>query len=267
MKLTELDELEKLCEVNIQVYSLAPTQTHGSTEEDEYDNEENTPDIYLTPDITTLVRRSHRHYASTLYLNLRDKHFSYIKDLSRYSNSFCCSRCGRYVKNGFMLNRHEKTCDRKVHLKYPGGAYHVPSTIFDDLEDEGVIVPEEGRYFPYRATFDFECYFEKEKAQELRNTEKLTWQSTHVPLSVSVCSNVPGYEEPKCFVSEGDPNQFITEFIQYLLSISTKSSFLLRQEYAEVFEALKTARQADNRKTKEDQLAQILVDIQEECKS
>ena len=260
VKITELDELEKLYEVNIQVYSLAPTQTHGSTEDEE--NEQNhTPDIS-----TTLIRRSHRHYASTLYLNLHDKHFSYIKDLSRYSKSFCCSLCGKYWKNGFMLNRHKKTCDGKVHLKYPGGAYHVPKTIFDDLEDEGIIVPEEGRYFPYRATFDFECYFDKEKAQELRNTEKLTWQSTHVPLSVSVCSNVPGYEEPKCFVSEGDPNQFITEFIQYLVSISTKSSFLLRQQYAPVFEALKQESPPNRGETHEDQLAQILVDIQEEIR-
>ena len=29
------------------------------------------------------------------------------------------------------------------------------------VEEEGIIVPEEVRYFPYRATFDFECYFDK----------------------------------------------------------------------------------------------------------
>ena len=126
-----------------------------------------------------------------------------------------------------------------AHLKYPGGAYHVPKTIFEKLEEEGIIVPEEARYFPYRATFDFECYFDKVNANQEKNTEKLTWQSSHVPLSVSVCSNVPGYDEAKCFVFNGDPNEFITEFVQYLVSISTKSSFLLRQKYAPVFEALK----------------------------
>ena len=60
VKLAELDKLEKRFEVNIQVYSLAPTQTHGSNEEDD----EETPDI-----ATTLIRRSHRHYSSTLYLS------------------------------------------------------------------------------------------------------------------------------------------------------------------------------------------------------
>ena len=54
VKISELDELEKLYEVNIQVYSLAPTQTHG-----EEDDEEETPEI-----TATLIRRSHRQYSS-----------------------------------------------------------------------------------------------------------------------------------------------------------------------------------------------------------
>ena len=230
VKLSELDELEKVYEVNIQVYSLAPTQDHGEYKDDE----EDTPDI-----AATLLRRSHRKYSSTMYLNLYENHFSYIKDLARYSKSFCCSRCGKYWQKGFSLNRHEKTCDGKVHLKYPGSAYHVPKTVFEQLEEEGIIVPEEARYFPYHATFDFECYFDQEKAQELKNTDKLNWQSSRVPLSVSVCSNVPGYQEPKCFVSNGDPNEFISEFIQYLTKISLKSSSILRDQFAPVFEALK----------------------------
>ena len=95
-------------------------------------------------------------------------------------------------------------------MKYPSGAYHVPKTIFEELEDEGIIVPEEARYFPYHATFDFECYFDKEKGQELKNSEKRTWQLAYVPLIVSVCSNVPEYKEPKCFMSKGDPKELMT---------------------------------------------------------
>ena len=33
VKLSELDELEKMCEVSIQVYSLAPTQSHSEDED------------------------------------------------------------------------------------------------------------------------------------------------------------------------------------------------------------------------------------------
>ena len=80
MKLNELDELEELYEVNIQVYSLASTQSHD--EDKDNAEEETRPDI-----ATTLLRRSHRHYKSTLFLNLYENHLLYIKDLARYSNN------------------------------------------------------------------------------------------------------------------------------------------------------------------------------------
>ena len=125
------------------------------------------------------------------------------------------------------MNRHETTCDGNVQLKYPGSAYDIPKTVFEQLEEEGIIVPEEARYFPYHATFDSECYFDQVKAQELKNADKLNWQSSHLPLSVSVCSNVPRYQAPQFFVSNGDPNAFISELIQYLTKISLKSYSLL----------------------------------------
>ena len=74
---------------------------------------------------------------------------------------------------------------------------------------------------------------------------------------------VPGYQAPKCFMSEGDSDLLLEEFVQYRTTISTKSSSLLRQRYAEVFEALETARGPNNSESHEDRLAQILVDIQE----
>ena len=249
VKLSELDDLEKLYKVNTQVYNLAPSQNHGEDQEETEDK----PDI-----AATLVRCSHRHDESTLCLN-----FSYIKDLARYSKSFQCSRCGKYWKGANKLRRHEATCDSKVQLKYPWGVYHVRKTIFEELEDEGIIVPEKVRYFPYCATFNFECYFDKEKAEELKSTEKLNWQSAHVPLSVSVCSNVPEYQESKCFVSSGDPKEFITEFIQYLVSITTKNSSLLQEQYAPMFKALNNAAVFSRGETNEDHLARMLVDMQD----
>ena len=65
-------------------------------------------------------------------------------------------------------------------------------------------------------------YEEKEKVQELTNTDKLNWESAHEPLSVSVCSSVPDYEELKCFVSDGDSNLLLEEFVQYLTTPAPK---------------------------------------------
>jgi hypothetical protein len=37
-------------------------------------------------------------------------------------------------------------------------------------------------------------------------SNKMEWTSAHVPLSISVCSNIPDHDGPICFVSKGDPN-------------------------------------------------------------
>ena len=131
------------------------------------------------------------------------------------------------------------------------------------MEDEGILVPEEGRYFPYRATFDFESYFDKEKAQELKNSKKLTRKSAHVPLSVSVCSNVPGYQAPKCFASNGDPNAFITEFIQCLVPLAPKVHFCSANNMPKYLKLSTPQDGPESRESNDDRLAQILVDIQE----
>ncbi|CAB4000813.1 Zinc finger and SCAN domain-containing 22, partial [Paramuricea clavata] len=217
--LEELPELEKLFELNIYVYRL--TELHDE-------------DDATTSFVAQLIQRSHRRYANSMYLNLYGSHFSYIKNLAMYSKSYCCCKCDKMWKTARALNRHERTCAGTIRHIFPGGAYKVPQSIFDLLADERIEIPEDLKYFPYRATFDFECYF-KHTSNHSRNTEKLTWQAEHIPLSVSVCSNVPGYTEPKCFVSSGDTSKMIQEFVEYLVKISQESYVLLLDLFADVF--------------------------------
>ena len=230
VKLKELIDLEHLYEVNIFVYALEPTKQDGE------ENEDDEPDDTKPEIAAELIHRSLCHYPSTLYLNLYQRHFSYIKDLKKYTKSYCCSRCGKFWKHVGMLHRHERTCEAKVHYTFPGGAYKTPPTIFELLEDEGFTIPPHLKYFPYRATFDFECMFNRQTG--LNNTEKLTWNAKHIPLSVSVCSNVPDYDHPKCFVSTGDSKHLVKEMIDYLVEISQKSSDLMKQEFSFLFEAI-----------------------------
>ena len=123
-----------------------------------------------------------------------------------------------------------------MHYMFPGGAYKTPPTIFQPLEDEGFTIPPHLKYFPYRATFDFECMFSPSTG--LNNTKKLTWDAKHIPLSVSVCSNVPDYDQPKFFRSDGDSKQLTKEMVEYLVKISQKSYGLLKDEFSSLFEAI-----------------------------
>ena len=230
VKLEEILDLERLFEVNVFVYSLEPTKPDGD-DGDDTDNDDNQPEI-----TAQLVYRSLSHYSSTLYLNLYGQHFSYIKDLSKYTKSFCCSRCGKFWKRAYMLRRHERKCEAKVHYKFPGGVYKTPLTIFQLLEDEGFTIPEHLKHSPYRATFDFECMFNRNAG--LENTKKLNWDAKHIPLSVSVCSNVPNYSEPKCFVSNGDCTQLVKNMVDYLVDISKESYRLTKQEFDFLFQSI-----------------------------
>ncbi|KXJ22829.1 Zinc finger and SCAN domain-containing protein 22 [Exaiptasia diaphana] len=221
IKLEDLPELEKVFQLNIAVYSLEPEC-----------NEENVrPKI-----IARLVKRSHHTFPTTLNLNLYNDHFSYIKSLGRYSKSFQCCKCGKYWKNGFKLNRHELKCEAKIRYRFPGSTYKTPKTIFDLLEDEGITIPDHLRFFPYRATFDFECMFSQDQLP--KNSDKLSWQAKHVPLSVSVCSNVPQYQQPQCFITNGDSKELVQEMVEYLVTISKESNRLMKEQFADVLTAI-----------------------------
>ena len=49
-----------------------------------------------------------------------------------------------------------EACEATVRNVFSGSAYKVPKNIFDLLADERIHIPEELKYFPYRATSDFE---------------------------------------------------------------------------------------------------------------
>ena len=180
-----------------------------------------------------LVRRSPAQYQETMYLNLYEAHFSYIKDIRMYSHSYKCSKCEQALwKCPYDLHRHELTCEAGVNQIYKGGVYRPPSSIFERLDDEGIIASPVLRYFPYRATFDFECYFSDERLPV--NSDKLQWSARHVPLSVSVASNVPGYEPAQCYVTDGDSDKLVADMMSHLHAVSDAAFASLLPLYADV---------------------------------
>ena len=169
-------------------------------------------------------------------LNLFENHFSLITDLDRYCASFGCRMCGKQWKSFWLLKRHEKTCTNATKRMYIGGSYQPEPTVFELLADEGITVDEEKQFYPYRITYDFESYFCKEDLP--KSSDKLTWEAKHIPLSVSVCSNVPGYQEPQCFVTEGDPQELVSKMVDYMHQIQTTAEAHLHEEHSGYYNAL-----------------------------
>ena len=223
VKLDDLYRVETKFKTNVCVYKLVETLEETTTAE--------------------LVRRSLCQFTDTMYLNLHEKHYSYIHDIKTYSHSYKCSKCGQSLwKYPSLLKRHELTCEGGIRRVYKGGVYRPPASIFERLDDEGIIVSSVLRYFPYRATFDFECYFSDERLPV--NSDKLQWSARHVPLSVSVASNVPGYEPAQCYVTDGDSDKLVADMMDHLTAISDAAYEYLLPLYADVLEELKTRKEA-----------------------
>ena len=229
--LDDLHKVESKFKTNVVVYQLVEID-NGKT-------------------MAELVRRSPAQYIETMYLNLYEAHFSYIKDIRMYSHSNKCSKCEQALwKCPYDLHRHELTCEAGVNRIYKGGVYRPPASIFERLDDEGIIASPVLRYFPYRATFDFECYFSDERLPV--NSDKLQWSARHVPLSVSVASNVPGYEPAQCYVTDGDSDKLVADMMDHLTAISDAAYESLLPLYADVLEELKTRKEARDEEEEEE---------------
>ena len=228
----DLSKIEATFGVNVVVYKLDEI-TDGTT-------------------VGELVRRSLGHYADTMFVNLHEPHFSYIRDMKSYSHSYKCSKCGESLwKYPSWLKIHESTCEGGIRRVYKGGVYRPPSSVFERLDDEGVVVDEGLRYFPYRATFDFECYFSDERLPV--NSDKLQWSARHVPLSVSVASNVPGYEPAQCYITDGDSDKLVADMMAGLVATSDAAYESLLPLYADVLEELKTRKEAWDEEEEEEE--------------
>ena len=88
------------------------------------------------------------------------------------------------------------------------------------------------RFYPYRATFDFECFFTGDNLPA--DTDHVQWVARHVPLSVSVASNVPGYEPALCFVTDGNADKLVGCMMTRLNTISDAAFASLLPLYADV---------------------------------
>ncbi|XP_071797162.1 uncharacterized protein [Asterias amurensis] len=241
--LDELSIAEKLFKVRVRVYMLLPLD--DSDEDETIDNmevdteqDENVACTQNSKIKAELVRRSHHCYKDKLDLNLWGRHFSFIHDIETYSQSYACSKCCTVFTRSTDLVRHELTCDANVKHRFSGGAYQLPLTVFDKLSELGVEVDDNMKYYPYRATYDFETYFHKLPQTDEDKEKKLRWEAQHDLLSVSVASNIPGHEPPQCFVSDGSPAQLVSGMVDYLHTISQTAYISLMDQFEGVFEEL-----------------------------
>ncbi|KAL8581674.1 hypothetical protein ACOMHN_049230 [Nucella lapillus] len=217
----DLGELEKLFGVNVNVFR--------------FDEDDQKVGPCLVP-----ARKSKGRSPSSAALNVVNfaNHFCYITDLGRATSSLKCPRCDRLWKKDWTLRRHEKSCTGElVKHRYPRRVYTPPSTPLEILQRNSLNV-DTAYVYPYRATYDYEAYFDRDDLPQNPESDNTRYTSRHVPMSLAVSSNVPSKDEPVCFVSEGDPQKLVNGMFDHLEEIAQHTYLLSREEFADVYDEL-----------------------------
>lgn len=211
VQLRELPEFEQRFEVNVLAYSL---REDG---------------------IVVSVFKSTDRYKETMYINQHENHCSFVTDFSQYAKKFQCQLCDRLFNHNGNFLKHASICDKRTLFDYPGGFYKERKTIFEQLEEYGILVPTDERTFPWFAVFDFESMLVKLEGDA---TEKLEWTQQHVPISVSVCSNVPGSTEPRCFVNS-DMDALLGQMVDVLTNIQLAAAAYAEEKWGAYLNEMK----------------------------
>ena len=211
LSLEELHKCERLFKVDINVYTIHPAEDEEGK-----------------PGSCELIRRALDVHKNPMNLNLYGDHVGYITDLKLYSNSYMCPSCSKMWKSAWLLKRHLQTCKQRVKYIFKGGVYSLPQTIFQRLEHVNISVPEQIRYYPFFITYDAEAFLSKDVPE---SNCTIHWQNKHVPLSISVCSNIPGFKQPKCFVNRGSSEEMLRQFLEHLTFMACAAKDLMESRF------------------------------------
>ena len=231
----DINSLEEFFNVNINIYSYEECEKDENEDESEHDlNDDDDDDDDIPP--LCAVRRSDKTFTQTLHLLKVKNHVCFIKDVAKISHCFTCSNCDKSFTHYFKLNAH--SCAHTFNGQresYPGGVFQPTLSTLSTLRRNGLPIPE-NFMFPHRITFDFESYFKKsDKVHQGKQTQII---NTHVPLSFSIVSNVPGHTEAKCIISKGNEQELIDSFISEIETISKSSYEILKKQFEHIFDIL-----------------------------
>ena len=239
--LEELDKLEEIYNLQIFVYEYDNDNDNDDDDDDDDDNDDDEDIGDDNDDVENIdsrppmliIRKSKANYSNILNLLKVEQHFCFITNVNAASRSFSCKKCKTLFFRHHLLIEHACSGGGQKQY-YPGGVYSPTQSIIERLRENGLDIPP-NYVFPFRITYDFESYFKEVDEQVGGKTRIL---NKHVPLSVSIASNVPGFEAPVCFITNSNEQELIDRFINYLETISFHSFQILKKQFAHIYDEL-----------------------------
>ena len=185
--------------------------------------------------IGELCRRSIQSFEKGVKLLRYNNYICYVNNISALFKAFRCTTCDTFLSKTGNLERHLVTCSDRVKHIYPKIVYELRETLFEKLDAFNIPYTKEEKLFKNLAIFDFESICVK-KENSNKQTETTTWIGKHVPISVSISSNlIPG----PIFLCRANPHHLISSFITTLEGLATQSKAEMKLNFNEVETAIK----------------------------
>ena len=168
--------------------------------------------------IGELARRSVQKYGNTVRRFRYNNQIFYVTNINAVFQAFCCPNCDTFFSKAFNLEQNLATCSERVKNVYPRNVYQIRETLFDNLDSFSIKYTIEQKLFKNLAIFDFESVCVQEET--FRDTNTMTWIGKHVPITVSISSNL--VEEP-IFLCNSIPHHLVASFIRALENLASQS--------------------------------------------
>ena len=151
-------------------------------------------------------------HPDTVRLLRYNSHICYVANIQALFNAFsCCPTFDCYFNRPGNLERHLTTCQERVKQVYPKTVYQLKETFFDKLDSFNMPSTDKQQLFKNVALFDFESICVREDG--FKDTETTRWIGKHVPISVSISSNL--LQEP-IFICNSNPRDLVSSFVDAL---------------------------------------------------
>ena len=126
------------------------------------------------------------------------------------------------------------TCSERVKNVYPRNVNQIRETLFDKLDSFGINYTREQKLFKKLAIIDFESICVQEET--FRDTITTTWIGKHVPISVSISSNL--VEEP-ISLCNSDPHHLAASFIRVHENLASQSKAKMNNSFFDIKTTIK----------------------------
>ena len=164
-----------------------------------------------------------------------NSHVCYVDNIHALFKAFRCPTCDTYFQKTGNLERHLVRRSERVKQIYPENVYQLRETLFDKLDSFGIQYTDDQKLFTNLAVFDFESICIPE--EKFRNTETTTWFGKHVPISISIFSNL--IDKP-IFLCDSNQRDSVESFIDFIEGLATKRKTQMELKFLELETAIKS---------------------------